>query len=134
MAQPDAFLYRAGKFFNRYRLQAIAGSIAVGALLAGATIALIQAQRADTERLAAVAANAQAVASRTDALSEAERARLESEQARAVRDYLLDLFRGTIDPALSEFQAVLNADSPAWVNVPTVFRRIACGDQATSRP
>ena len=46
--------------------------------------------------------------------------------------YLLDHFSGTIDPALQEFQSVLNADAPEWRNVPTVFRRVEChrGDQA----
>jgi len=38
--------------------------------------------------------------------------------------YNLDHFSGRIDPALQEFQSVLNA--PGWVNVPTVFRRIRC--------
>lgn len=40
--------------------------------------------------------------------------------------YNLDNFSGTIDPALQEFQSVLNA--PGWVDVPTVFRRVRCAD------
>lgn len=43
-------------------------------------------------------------------------------------DYLLDRFSGTVDLAIDELQSVLNADSPAWQDVPTVFRRVACTD------
>ncbi|MGE0788684.1 MAG: hypothetical protein AB7S26_23635 [Sandaracinaceae bacterium] len=39
--------------------------------------------------------------------------------------YNLDQFRGTIDPAILEFQSV-NNDGGRYINVPTVFRRIAC--------
>lgn len=49
-------------------------------------------------------------------------------------DYLLDLFRGQIDSTRQEFQSVLNADSPDWQNVPTVFRRIGCDDPPTVTP
>ena len=45
--------------------------------------------------------------------------------------YLLDHFSGPVDRDLQEFQSVLNADSPTWQNVPTVFRRIDCDDGAT---
>lgn len=40
--------------------------------------------------------------------------------------YLLDRFSGHIDPERMEFQSVLNADSDAWTDVPTVFRRVRC--------
>jgi eukaryotic-like serine/threonine-protein kinase len=46
LAQPDRFGYRAGKFIRRYRLQVAAGVIVAVALLAGAGVALWQAQRA----------------------------------------------------------------------------------------
>jgi hypothetical protein len=39
--------------------------------------------------------------------------------------YNLDVFSGTIDPALEEFQS-LNNDGGRAVNVPTVFRRVSC--------
>ena len=46
LAQPDRLSYRAGKFISRYRLQVAAGVIVALALLAGAGVALWQAQRA----------------------------------------------------------------------------------------
>jgi serine/threonine-protein kinase len=46
LAQPDRFGYRARKFVRRYRLQVAAGVIVALALVAGAGIALWQAQRA----------------------------------------------------------------------------------------
>ncbi|MBI2897538.1 MAG: hypothetical protein HYY06_28525 [Deltaproteobacteria bacterium] len=46
--------------------------------------------------------------------------------------YNLDNFSGTIDPALQEFQSVLNA--PGWVDVPTVFRRVRCADSPQAPP
>lgn len=51
--------------------------------------------------------------------------------------YLLDRFHGKLDAALAEFQSVLNADSPEWTNVPTVFRRVECfsdGQAASEEP
>jgi len=55
---------------------------------------------------------------------------LDGEQCGAMGGYLLDLFSGTVDRELQEFQSVLNADSPVWRDVPTVFRRIACENGA----
>ena len=46
LAQPDRLSYRAGKFISRHRLQVAAGVIVALALLAGAGVALWQAQRA----------------------------------------------------------------------------------------
>ena len=46
LAQPDRLSYRAGKFISRYRLQVAAGVVVALALLAGAGVALWQAQRA----------------------------------------------------------------------------------------
>ena len=46
LAQPDRLSYRAGKFVRRYRLQVVAGVVVALALLAGAGVALWQAQRA----------------------------------------------------------------------------------------
>ena len=46
LAQPDRFGYRARKFVRRYRLQVAAGIVVALALLAGAGVALWQAQRA----------------------------------------------------------------------------------------
>jgi serine/threonine-protein kinase len=46
LAQPDRFGYRARKFIRRYRLQVAAGLVAALALLAGAGVALWQAQLA----------------------------------------------------------------------------------------
>jgi serine/threonine-protein kinase len=46
LAQPDRLRYRAGKFVSRYRFQVAAGGVAVLALLAGAGVALWQAQHA----------------------------------------------------------------------------------------
>ncbi len=45
--------------------------------------------------------------------------------------YNLDNFTGIIDPAIQEFQSV-NNDGGRAVNDPTVFRRVACGDQPVS--
>jgi len=48
------------------------------------------------------------------------------------RSYYPDRFRGTIDPAIDEFQSVNNDGGP-MVNYPTVFRRVSCledGDQS----
>ncbi len=39
--------------------------------------------------------------------------------------YNLDQFSGAIDPELAEFQSV-NNDGGRYINVPTVFRRVAC--------
>jgi hypothetical protein len=58
--------------------------------------------------------------------------KLDGEQCGAMGGYLLDLFSGTVDGDRQEFQSVLNADSPMWRDVPTVFRRIACEDGAAS--
>jgi len=60
--------------------------------------------------------------------------KLDGEQCGKMAGYLLDLFSGTVDRELQEFQSVLNADSPMWRDVPTVFRRIACEDGAQSAP
>jgi hypothetical protein len=43
--------------------------------------------------------------------------------------YNLDHFTGTIDPKRQEFQSV-NNDGGRYVNHPTVFRRIKCGEEA----
>jgi len=43
--------------------------------------------------------------------------------------YNLDRYAGTIDPAILEFQSVLD-DGGAFVNIPVVFRRIACASDA----
>ena len=49
--------------------------------------------------------------------------------------YNLDQFAGTIDRELLEFQSV-NNDGGRFVNVPTVFRRVACleGEPESSEP
>lgn len=47
------------------------------------------------------------------------------------RSYYPDVFSGTIDPALLEFQSVNNDGGP-MVNYPTVFRRIRCIDTPQS--
>lgn len=44
-------------------------------------------------------------------------------------DYNLDRFSGHIDPDLQEFQS-MNNDGGRYVNVPMVFRRVACVDAA----
>ena len=46
LAQPDRLRYRAGKFISRHRFQVAAGVVAALALLAGAGVALWQAQHA----------------------------------------------------------------------------------------
>jgi hypothetical protein len=134
-AQPDAFLYRAGKFLQRYRTQVAAGSIAALALTAATVVALWQAQQAaqsareaqasrqraeeqaglaqqqtaaalqaregeqraaDAARQARDRAEALAQSERQAAAAAAAQARLaesEARRARAVRDYLIDLFR-----------------------------------------
>ena len=46
LAQPDRLRYRAGKFISRHRFQVAAGAVAALALLAGAGVALWQAQHA----------------------------------------------------------------------------------------
>jgi hypothetical protein len=56
----------------------------------------------------------------------------EGEQCGAIGSYLLDRFSGTLDPARQEFQSVLNADAPEWRDVPTVFRRIHCGEEGAA--
>jgi hypothetical protein len=55
----------------------------------------------------------------------------EGEQCGNIGTYLLDRFSGTLDGPRQEFQSVLNADAPEWRDVPTVFRRIDCGDGAS---
>jgi hypothetical protein len=44
-------------------------------------------------------------------------------------EYNLDRFWGAVDPEIQEFQSV-NNDSGRYVNVPMVFRRVGCLDQA----
>ena len=46
--------------------------------------------------------------------------------------YNLDRYSGTIDPALQEFQSLIN-DGGRFINVPVVFRRIRCLDAAGSK-
>jgi len=46
---------------------------------------------------------------------------------------VLATWTGTLDPALHEFQSVLDA-GPTWVAVPTVFRRIRCLTPEQSAP
>jgi hypothetical protein len=60
--------------------------------------------------------------------------KLDGEQCGSMGGYLLDLFSGTVDGELQEFQSVLNADAPEWRDVPTVFRRVACENEAPSLP
>jgi serine/threonine-protein kinase len=74
-AQPDAFVYHAGKFLARHRLQ-VGAAAAVGvALAAGVAVALWQAQEAQRQRDLAVAAAQVADANAQRAEGEAQRAR-----------------------------------------------------------
>ncbi len=54
-ARPDGLGYRARKFVGRHRLQVAAGGVVAVALVAGASVALWQAQRAQTEAATAKA-------------------------------------------------------------------------------
>lgn len=47
--------------------------------------------------------------------------------------YNLDRFSGVIDHEIEEFQS-LNNDGGRYINVPTVFRRVSCGDQPDPTP
>ena len=49
-------------------------------------------------------------------------------------DYLVDHFSGALDAEHQEFMSVLNADTPEWTDVPTVFRRVACTPPKTPEP
>ncbi len=75
LAQPDRLAYRAGKFLQRHRLPVAAGVVTAAALVAGTTVAWVQALRAEAERQLAVAANQRALASQAAAEIEAAAAR-----------------------------------------------------------
>ncbi|CAN5480413.1 hypothetical protein BH10PSE17_BH10PSE17_03110 [soil metagenome] len=72
LAQPDRLGYRIAKFVGRYRLQVVAASFALLAVLAGAGVALWQAR---------------------EARASAREARIESATAKAVQRFLESIFR-----------------------------------------
>jgi len=81
-AQPDAFMYRAGKFLRKYRGQASAAAAAGVALALGVAVALWQAQEAQRQRDRAVEAAKTADANAQRADGQAQRA-LEQERIAA---------------------------------------------------
>ncbi|MGZ9031776.1 MAG: protein kinase domain-containing protein, partial [Burkholderiaceae bacterium] len=78
-ARPDAFGYRASKFFARYRLQVAAGTAVVRALALGLSTALWQAEQAQQQRDRAQAGEV--------------RARDQAERAEAIKRLLFDVLR-----------------------------------------
>jgi serine/threonine-protein kinase len=63
-ARPDTFRYRAGKFVGRHRLGVVAATLAICALVGTATVALLEARRAEraaaSQRAATATARAEA--------------------------------------------------------------------------
>ena len=78
-ARPDTRVYRLGKFLRRHRVAALAAAAVALSLVAGLSIALVQAGRA---RQAA-----------DRAAAEAQRARREGERATHMKDFLLSVFQ-----------------------------------------
>lgn len=71
LARPDSAAYRAAKFIGRYRVQVVAASVAVAALVTGSSVAWWQAR---------------------EALAQARLARTEAATARAVQTFLESVF------------------------------------------
>lgn len=46
--------------------------------------------------------------------------------------YMLDNFSGPVDVDAQEWPSVLDADSPLWTAVPTLFRRVSCKEAAVA--
>ena len=59
-AQPDSVGYRLGKFVQRRRLETIAAAVAVVSLVGGTAAAVLQARRAEAQRVVATAQGARA--------------------------------------------------------------------------
>lgn len=75
LAQPDRMAYRMAKFVQRNRLPVAAAVVTMAALVAGTTVAWVQAVRANAERESAVMANQRALASQSAAEAQAVTAR-----------------------------------------------------------
>ena len=75
----NSFGYRTGKFVQRNRWAVALGTLALGAVLAGSIVSVVQMRRAqESARLAGI---------------ERDNARTEAERSQAVRDHLLLMFR-----------------------------------------
>jgi hypothetical protein len=48
-------------------------------------------------------------------------------------NYLVDIFKGDLDPAINEFNSINDWDAGSSYHEPTVFRRIACPKQSEVR-
>jgi len=48
-------------------------------------------------------------------------------------NYLVDIFKGDLDPAINEFNSINDWDAGSSYHEPTVFRRIACPKQSELR-